>query len=130
MVNLAKTIAHWAKNDPNPMQTLDKIKATIEYRRKMVREDPWKLYGEIDPEGRKIYIQQMKDLKRVYWQTRGYDAEKNIKDNWMVPLVLWNIDHEYWHEVTRRKKNLIHTMFMVSPVKPQISTAQKLCKKD
>jgi len=122
---ITRLVNHWAKNDPNPMATMDKIKNTIEWRRKMVKEDPWKLYGIIDPEGRKIYIEQIKDLKKVYWQTKGYSEKKDYKDNWMVPLVLWNIDPDYWHEVTRRKKNLIHTMFLVSEVKPQITNAAK-----
>ena len=120
MKSLFETIKFWAKNDPNPMQTMDKIKAEIDRRRKLVREDPWKLYGEIDPQGREIYIEQMKDLRKHYRTTRGFDPKKDYKDNWMVPLVLWNIDPDYWHEVTRRKKNLVHTMFMVSEVRPQI----------
>jgi hypothetical protein len=121
MKNPFETLKWWAKNDPNPMKTLDLIKRKQEYNKKMVRENPMKLYKEIDPEGFKIYHEQMKDLRQVYWKTRGYSTDKNYKDNWMVPLVLWNLDPDYWHEVTRRKKNLVHTEFMVSPVKPQIT---------
>lgn len=120
MKNPLETISHWAKNDPNPMATLDKLKSEIEFRRKLVRKDPWKLYGLIDPEGRKIYIEQVKELRKSYLHTKGYDQKKELKDNWMVPLVLWNIDPEYWHEVTRRKTNLVHTIFMVSPVRPKL----------
>jgi hypothetical protein len=126
MKNPLKTIMHWAKNDPNPMGTLDKISRKIAYQKRMVRENPMKLHREMDPNDYETYIQQMKDLRAEYWRTRGFDAKKEWKDNWMVPLMIWNIDPDYWHEVTRRKKNLIHTEYLVSEVKPQFTKAQSI----
>ena len=84
----------------------------------MVRENPMRLFKEMDYEGWKQYPEQIKYYRQLYTETNGYSKDGVWKDNWMVPLVLWNIDPEYWKEVTRRKKNMIHKEFLLSNPKP------------
>lgn len=119
-----------SKSEITPDKAVDLMAKEFELRRRQVKINPWALYERIDPEGKKLYIEQMKTLREDAAIIDNHkfgigderDAEqKTFSNDWMIPEILWNIDTKFWQEITRKSGFVSEkfSMFKVRPNKQQ-----------
>jgi len=113
----------------SPDRAVDLMAKEFELRKERVKTNPWELYLRIDPEGSKLYIQQMKDLREEAAIIDGHkygvcderdDDQKTFSNDWMIPEVLWNIDPKFWQSITR-KTGFVSEKFAMFKIRPNKS---------
>lgn len=107
-------MAEWSKNDPDPKKTLDLLAKKLRKQKQMVRTNPILLLKTQYPEDYKGWLGEKKRLESIYAINGGFDQEKNMKHIWCIPQVIYNIDPDYWFEITRGKQYTAHPYFLVS----------------
>lgn len=125
-------LLEWLMNDPNPNETLDKIKKEGKRKASLSKSNPVKLMKEEMTE--EEYINFWKDLTdlRKYYAIEYFKNGKKLKKSelphmFYLPQVIYNYNWKYWKKLIIDKRFYEHPEFMVvdlddieedKPIKP------------
>lgn len=111
-------LLNWLANDPNPNETLDKIKKEGKRKASLSRSNPVKLMKEEMTE--EEYINFWKDIidLRKYYAIEYFKKNKKIKRHtfshlYYLPQLVYNANAKYWKKLIMDKRYFEHPCFMV-----------------
>lgn len=111
-------LLNWLANDPNPNETLDKIKKEGKRKSSLSKHNPVKLMKEEMTE--EEYINFWKDLTdlRKYYAIEYFKKGKKIKQDkfphlYYLPQFIYNYNFSYWKKLINNKRFLEHPEFLV-----------------
>lgn len=125
-------LMEWLMNDPNPNETLNKIKKEGQRKNRLSKDNPVKLMKEEmnDEE----YINFWKDLNdlRKYYAIEYFKKGKKLKKSdlahlYYLPQLVYNQNWKYWRKLIDEKRFMEHPYFCVvdqddivedKPIKP------------
>lgn len=114
-------LLEWLMNDPNPNETLDKIKNEGKRKASLSKSNPVKLMKEEMTE--EEYINFWKDLTdlRKYYAIEYFKKGKKIKQDkfphlYYLPQFIYNYNFSYWKKLIANKRFLEHPEFLVVDV--------------
>ena len=111
-------LMEWLMNDPNPNETLNKIKKEGQRKSRLSKENPVKLMKEEmnDEE----YINFWKDLNdlRKYYAIEYFKKGKKLKKSdlahlYYLPQLVYNFNFKYWKSLITEKRFYEHPYFCV-----------------
>ena len=109
---------NWLANDPNPNETLDRIKKEGQKAKALSKNNPVKLMKQVMTE--QEYQDFWKDLEdlRAYYAIEYKQKKKKIKQSdlahtYYLPQPVYNANHKYWKTLILEKRFLEHPEFMV-----------------
>jgi hypothetical protein len=115
-------LLNWLANDPNPNETLDKIKKEGKRKASLSKNNPVKLMKEEMTE--EEYINFWKDLTdlRKYYAIEYFKKGKKIKQDkfphlYYLPQLVYNANFKYWKKVITEKRYLEHPEFIVVDIR-------------
>jgi len=108
----------WLANDPNPNETLNKLKKDGQKRAALSKDNPIKLMKQEMTE--EDYINFWKDLSdlRAYYAIEYKRKKKKIKQSdlahtYYLPQLIYNANPKYWKKLITDKRFLEHPEFAV-----------------
>lgn len=111
-------LLNWLANDPNPNETLDKIKKEGKRKASLSKNNPVKLMKEEMTE--EDYINFWKDLTdlRKYYAIEYFKKGKKINQDkfphlYYLPQFIYNYNFSYWKKLINNKRFLEHPEFLV-----------------
>lgn len=114
-------LLEWLMNDPNPNETLNKIKRDGQRKSRLSKDNPVKLMKEemTDEE----YINFWKDLNdlRKYYAIEYFKKGKKLKKKdlahlYYLPQCVYNYNFKYWKKLITEKRFMEHPEFIVVDV--------------
>lgn len=114
-------LMEWLLNDPNPNETLDKIKKEGKRKASLSKHNPVKLMKEEMTE--EDYINFWKDLNdlRKYYAIEYFKNGKKLKKKdlahlYYLPQCIYNYNFKYWKKLITEKRFMEHPCFIVVDV--------------